>query len=83
MALLTSVKVPTIPVTETNLADIKQVVHLHDEYQVNYFLQDGWVILSVGPALNGEEGVILYVMGNVLKETPAEEFDKFLCEYCS
>jgi hypothetical protein len=66
-----------------NFMQIKQVVHLNEEYQVNAFLQDGWVLLSVAPVVNGEDTVIVYVMGNVLEETAAEEFDRFLCEYIS
>ncbi|MCP8969084.1 hypothetical protein [Ectobacillus ponti] len=66
-----------------NLSTIRKVVHLHDEYQVNSFLHDGWVLLSVGTVVNGDTATVVHILGRDMEEGPEDEFDKFLCEYIS
>lgn len=63
-----------------NIHDVKRVIYLYDEKQVNDYLHDGWYLLSAGfPTKNGESDTCC-ILGNLLKKNPKtpenERFEK-------
>jgi hypothetical protein len=55
---------------ELKIHEVEKVIYLHDERQVNSYLQNGWFLLSTGFLTNDTFSEPLCILGSLIKEDP-------------
>lgn len=53
--------------------DVKTVVELYDEKQVNSYLKSGWTLLSVGFDTGVDASTKIYILGNLSLAEPFKQ----------